>query len=372
MSITSRALPIAACRFVAHERPAVLVEGRSAMTRQQFGGANGAPKRTPPRRTPVAMAGSAMARRGSHFSTRAKQGYLRCATWDAAAGGGGGGRVLALAARVDHEPVALDAVSDASVTSARNEPDATRRCAAPPARRGTVRASPGSVTSIARPLILASPSTRSRSTGAACSANPCRAADPPSCASPASSPTRARHCATCVSIPLIRGRSVAAATVASSVCWWAANRPLQRGREIGRRGLDQSRHVARGPDSRDAERVVAIREPVDDLYAEFGVDTRPLTRREDRHRLPDSVHADMHPDVHPGRPPRRGALRVGEAWRTSVLSDPARRARYDSGRRRPCASTLCRRRPLDHGRRPCCRRIRCPAAFISLRRSARC
>jgi hypothetical protein len=73
---------------------------------------------------------------------------------------------------------------------------------------------------------------------------------------------------------------------------------------------------------------VAIREPVEDLYAELGVD-RAATREE----IATAFRArarDLHPDTHPGDfPAAERFKRVSVAY--GVLSDPARRARYDSG-----------------------------------------
>jgi hypothetical protein len=75
--------------------------------------------------------------------------------------------------------------------------------------------------------------------------------------------------------------------------------------------------------------VVAIREPVDDLYAELGVD-RAATREEIAAAFRARAR-DLHPDIHPGDTPAAERFkRVSMAY--GVLSDPARRARYDSGR----------------------------------------
>jgi hypothetical protein len=74
--------------------------------------------------------------------------------------------------------------------------------------------------------------------------------------------------------------------------------------------------------------VVAIREPVDDLYAELGVD-RAATREEIAAAFRARAR-DLHPDIHPGDVPAAERFkRVSMAY--GVLSDPARRARYDSG-----------------------------------------
>jgi hypothetical protein len=75
---------------------------------------------------------------------------------------------------------------------------------------------------------------------------------------------------------------------------------------------------------------VAIRDPVDDLYAELGVG-RTATRDE----IVSAFRArarELHPDANPGDVPAAEQFkRVSRAYR--VLSDPAQRARYDSGRR---------------------------------------
>jgi curved DNA-binding protein CbpA len=80
---------------------------------------------------------------------------------------------------------------------------------------------------------------------------------------------------------------------------------------------------------------VAIREPVDDLYAELGVG-RTATRDE----IATAFRArarEFHPDAHPGDVPAAERFkRVSRAYR--VLSDPAQRARYDSGRREVTAN----------------------------------
>jgi hypothetical protein len=77
---------------------------------------------------------------------------------------------------------------------------------------------------------------------------------------------------------------------------------------------------------------VAVREPVDDLYAELGV-SRTATRDE----IASAFRArarELHPDAHPGD--ERAAerfKRVSMAY--GVLSDPMRRARYDGRREAP-------------------------------------
>ena len=72
---------------------------------------------------------------------------------------------------------------------------------------------------------------------------------------------------------------------------------------------------------------MAIREPVDDLYAELGV-----TRTASRDEIAAAFRArarDFHPDVHPGDVVAAERFkRVSLAYR--VLSDSARRARYDA------------------------------------------
>ncbi|MEX1007998.1 MAG: DnaJ domain-containing protein [Acidimicrobiia bacterium] len=82
---------------------------------------------------------------------------------------------------------------------------------------------------------------------------------------------------------------------------------------------------------------MAIREPVDDLYAELGVG-RTATREE----IATAFRArarELHPDAHPADPSggEEQFKRVSMAYR--VLSNPARRARYDSGHRDATAST---------------------------------
>ena len=77
---------------------------------------------------------------------------------------------------------------------------------------------------------------------------------------------------------------------------------------------------------------MAIREPVDDLYAELGV-ARTATRDEIAAAFRARAR-DLHPDVNPGDAPAAEQFkRVTMAY--GVLSDPERRARYDSGRRTP-------------------------------------
>ncbi len=73
---------------------------------------------------------------------------------------------------------------------------------------------------------------------------------------------------------------------------------------------------------------MAIREPVEDLYAELGV-ARTATRDEIAAAFRARAR-DLHPDVHPGDIPAAERFkRVSMAY--GVLGDPARRARYDSG-----------------------------------------
>jgi DnaJ domain/Protein of unknown function (DUF3592) len=80
---------------------------------------------------------------------------------------------------------------------------------------------------------------------------------------------------------------------------------------------------------------VAIREPVDDLYAELGVG-RTATRDEIAAAFRARAR-ELHPDAHPGDVPAAEQFkRVSRAYR--VLSDPAQRARYDSGRRAVAAA----------------------------------
>ena len=75
---------------------------------------------------------------------------------------------------------------------------------------------------------------------------------------------------------------------------------------------------------------VAIREPVDDLYAELGV-ARTATRDEIAAAFRARAR-ELHPDVNPGDAPAAEQFkRVSMAY--GVLSDPERRARYDSGPR---------------------------------------
>jgi hypothetical protein len=87
---------------------------------------------------------------------------------------------------------------------------------------------------------------------------------------------------------------------------------------------------------------VAIREPVDDLYAELGV-ARTATREEIAAAFRARAR-DLHPDVNPGDVPAAERFkRVSMAY--GVLSNPARRARYDSGQRTaqgtpPASSTV--------------------------------
>jgi hypothetical protein len=110
---------------------------------------------------------------------------------------------------------------------------------------------------------------------------------------------------------------------------------LQRGGEGRCCGLDflPRRH---DPILATQNGVVAIREPVDDLYAELGVG-RTATRDE----ITSAFRArarELHPDAHPGDVPAAERFkRVSMAYR--VLSDPARRARYDSGRRAATPTT---------------------------------
>jgi hypothetical protein len=74
--------------------------------------------------------------------------------------------------------------------------------------------------------------------------------------------------------------------------------------------------------------VVAIREPVVDLYAELGVD-REATREEIGAAFRARAR-DLHPDVRPGDLLAAERFkRVSMAY--GVLRDPVRRARYDSG-----------------------------------------
>lgn len=74
--------------------------------------------------------------------------------------------------------------------------------------------------------------------------------------------------------------------------------------------------------------MVAIREPVADLYAELGVD-RDATREEIGAAFRARAR-DLHPDVRPGDLQAAERFkRVSMAY--GVLRDPVRRARYDSG-----------------------------------------
>ena len=74
--------------------------------------------------------------------------------------------------------------------------------------------------------------------------------------------------------------------------------------------------------------MVAIREPVVDLYAELGVD-REATREEIGAAFRARAR-DLHPDVRPGdHLAAERFKRVSMAY--GVLRDPVRRARYDSG-----------------------------------------
>ena len=85
---------------------------------------------------------------------------------------------------------------------------------------------------------------------------------------------------------------------------------------------------------------VAIREPVDDLYAELGVG-RTATRDEIAVAFRARAR-ELHPDAHPGDAPAAERFkRVSMAYQ--VLSDPVRRARYDSGRPDSRPGDPCRR-----------------------------
>src|SRR5262245_30230054 len=85
-----------------------------------------------------------------------------------------------------------------------------------------------------------------------------------------------------------------------------------------------SRRVRNGPSEHNGE--VATRQPVDDLYAELGVGTAAT---------PDEISAafrararELHPDANSGDPVAEEQFkRLSAAY--GVLSDPARRARYD-------------------------------------------
>jgi DnaJ domain/Protein of unknown function (DUF3592) len=102
---------------------------------------------------------------------------------------------------------------------------------------------------------------------------------------------------------------------------------LQRGGELGR-GLLEVLPRCHPSILATHNGVVAIREPVDDLYAELGVG-----RTASRDEIAAAFRArarDLHPDVHPGDIPAAERFkRVSMAY--GVLSDPARRARYDAG-----------------------------------------
>ena len=103
---------------------------------------------------------------------------------------------------------------------------------------------------------------------------------------------------------------------------------LQRGGQIGRRRLDVSPRC-HGSILATHNGAVSIREPVDDLYAELGV-ARTATRDEIAAAFRARAR-DLHPDVNPGDVPAAEQFkRVSMAY--GVLSDPERRARYDSGR----------------------------------------
>ena len=102
---------------------------------------------------------------------------------------------------------------------------------------------------------------------------------------------------------------------------------FQRSGELGCR-LFEVLPRCHGPILATHNGVVAIREPVEDLYAELGVD-RTATRDEIAAAFRARAR-DLHPDVHPGDLPAAERFkRVSMAY--GVLSDPARRARYDSG-----------------------------------------